>query len=174
MSDRWSVESIWAWSTIAILLCFILFWTRNTEDDGNLGIVTYISHTVSVLKEAGKAYPSGAPEFTPGSWWGPSSCIYKKHGECLIRSRKCLPFRSFRVHTRVLVETVLLTFLVFCVKANIRYIENEVIDLIINPIRKRKSNSSILYNGIWYETNVSNFTPFWLPVWYLQNLFYVI
>ena len=140
MSDRWSVESIWAWSTYHNIAMFY-----------------------SVLNEEYR-----------GWWKSRNCCIYKSHGECLIRSRKCLPFRSFWVHTRVLVETVLLTFLVFCVKANIRYIENEVIDLIINPIRKRKSNSSILYNGIWYETNVSNFTPFWLPVWYLQNLFYVI
>jgi hypothetical protein len=117
----------------------------------SFSVTIYISRPI-ILQDTTLCYieaKTGAPELIPGFWWGPSCCIYKKHGECLIRSRKCLPFRSFRVHTRVLVETVLLTFLVFCVKANIRYIENEVIDLIINPIRKRKSNSSILYNGMW-------------------------
>ena len=34
---------------INILLCFILFWTWNTQDDGNLGNVSYISHTAIVL-----------------------------------------------------------------------------------------------------------------------------
>jgi hypothetical protein len=34
---------------IKILLCFILFWTWNTQDNGNLGNVAYISHTASVL-----------------------------------------------------------------------------------------------------------------------------
>jgi hypothetical protein len=38
---------------------------------------TYISITAGVLLEAGTVYPSGAPLFIPGFWWGPSCFINK-------------------------------------------------------------------------------------------------
>ena len=39
-------------------------------------LTIYMSNTEGALKEAGTAYLSGAPEITPGIWWGPccASC----------------------------------------------------------------------------------------------------
>ena len=39
---------------------------RSSPGFGGVHVVTYISNTASVLYEAGTAYPSGAPGFTPG------------------------------------------------------------------------------------------------------------
>jgi hypothetical protein len=101
--------------------------------------------------------------------------IYKSHGECLIRSRNCLPFRSSWVHPRVLVGSVLLTFLVFCVKANLSihrkwsyWFDNK------SDQRRDKTTNWCYTTGSDTKLICLTLPIFILTCWYLQTLLYVM